>query len=97
MLQDYDIKIAKNDAGADNIFLTIYTDVGVIGYMIWQAERHPNLNLIYNDLINGLDRAKNNTDIVFEIGEYLERMYIFVTYPDGKTESYCQIWCVGHC
>ena len=53
--------------------------------------RHSNLNSIYNDLINGLDIAKNSANIVFEISEDPERMYIFVTYPDGITKQYSAI------
>jgi len=91
LLQNYDIKIDKNNAGVDNIFLTIYTNVNVIRYIIWSDRRHPDLNLIYNDLINGLNRAKNSANIVFEISEDPERMYIFVTYPDGITKQYSAI------
>jgi len=91
LIQNYNIRIGKNNAGVNNIFLTIYTDVGVIRYRIWQDRRHPDLNLIYNDLINGLNRAKNSAGIVFEISEDPERMYIFVTYPDGRTEQYSAV------
>ena len=91
LLQNFQIKIAKNEAGANNIFLTIYTDIGIVKYRIWNDIRHPDLNVIYNDLLNELNYVKNNPNAIFEIDEYPERMYIFITYSSGESKQYSAV------
>lgn len=79
-LQDFDLQII-NEKGYDVLYVTIWTDVNSVKYRISTDERHPNLIQIQNDFRTGLTLAKN-TEAVIDISEYLERMYIFVTFPN---------------
>jgi len=70
------------------IHLSIHTDVSSVSYRICADTRQPNLDDIYEDLKNTLELVMNEEDSYFKINEYLERNYVFITYPDGRIAQY---------
>jgi hypothetical protein len=87
-ISDYSINFTEEATNFSVIHLLIETDRGSITYRICSDSRQPDLNRIYSDLDSALTYVMNNENAEFEINEYLERNYIFVTYPDGKTLQY---------
>ena len=84
-LQKFKVQI-ENENGYDILYVTIWTDVNSVKYRISTDERHPDLQQIKNDFIQGLTIAKT-TDSSIDIEEYLERMYIFVNFPNASDNN----------
>ncbi len=90
VIQNFDVNLTQETNEGytfDVIYLRICSETVDVSYRINSDERHPNINIIYNSLKVGLQQAQNS-DLSFEISEYLERSYIFVTYPDGQVMQY---------
>lgn len=72
-------KVVRNSV--DVLLVIIETETETIKYRIWTDERHKNLDTIEHDFKKGLKKVvEENKDII--IDEFLERCYIFVTFPD---------------
>jgi len=76
-----------NGYAFDVIDLNVGTDAFEIRYRIVSDTRHPNISQIKQDLESGLTQARDSS-ACFDVNEYLERDYIFVTFPNGKQEQY---------
>lgn len=87
-ISDYTIEIIKESENFSSIRLAIVTDICSISYRVCADSRHPDLQEIYSDLAEALAFVKENENAVFEISEFLERAYIFITYPNGNTRQY---------
>lgn len=81
----------KTENVRDYIFnvinLEVVSSTARVKYRISSDERHPDINIIQQDLDEGLHEAQS-TNASFEISEYLIRNYILITYPNGKTKQY---------
>ncbi len=86
-IQDFDIQEVTEPSGHIVAHVKIDTDRDVVKYRVSTDDRHPKLTDIVNKLQNGLQTAKNS-DADFQISEYCERNYIFVTYPNSESEQY---------
>ncbi len=86
-IQDFEVEQITEKSGHIAAVVTIYTDRENTKYRVSNDDRHPDLGEIMTNLKTGLQAAKD-TDADFQINEYSEREYLFVTYPDGKTEQY---------
>ncbi|MFA6062858.1 MAG: hypothetical protein WC736_09680 [Gallionella sp.] len=86
-IQDFEVELVTEESGPVVAVVTIYTDRENTRYRVNSDGRHPDLDRIVTNLKSGLQAAKD-TDADFQINEYSERTYLFVTYPDGKTEQY---------
>jgi hypothetical protein len=69
------------------IDLFVNSSVGSHHYRVCSDDRHPDLNQIHLNLNSGLNSSSNGLGD-FSIDEYLERSYIFVSYPNGETAQY---------
>lgn len=86
-IQDFEVEQVAEESGHIAAVVTIYTDREIAKYRVSNDDRHPDLGRIVTDLKAGLQAAKD-TDADLKINEYSERMYLFVTYPNGKIEQY---------
>ncbi len=69
-LEDFEVQVV-NENGYDVLYVTIWTDVNSVKYRISTDERHPNLEQIQNDFINGLTLAKD-TNVTIDIKYCME-------------------------
>ncbi|MEQ2355760.1 hypothetical protein [Pseudoalteromonas piscicida] len=84
-IQEYKVQVVTENhpnGKLDVIHLLINSEYYSVKYRICTDERHPDLKVIEQNLLQGL----NSGD--FGINEYLERSYIFVNYPSGSTAQY---------
>jgi len=88
LIADYSIELVNESVDYRVIHLSICTDVSFVTYRICADIREPDIDRIYENLSNALEFVKTNEEANIKIHEYLERMYIFITYPDGKTIQY---------
>ena len=88
LIADYSIELVNEAVDYRVIHLSICTDVSFVTYRICADIREPDIDRIYENLSNALEFVKTNEEANIKIHEYLERMYIFITYPDGKTIQY---------
>ncbi|WP_100915739.1 hypothetical protein [Pseudoalteromonas spongiae] len=89
-IQAYDVKVVTETRGNstfDAIHLSITSEYYSVNYRICNDERHPDLKVIEQNLLQGLKATHQGTGD-FSINEYLERSYIFVSYPNGSTSQY---------
>ena len=89
-IQAYSVQVVteNNPSGTiDVIHLSITSEYDNVKYRICTDERHPDLKVIEQDLLQGLATAHQGT-ADFGINEYLARSYIFVSYPNGSTAQY---------
>jgi len=86
-IQDFEIEIVTQASDYVAAILTIHTDRGNFKFRVSKDLRHPDLDQIVSNLKSGIQTAKE-TDAYFQINEYHDRTYLFVTYPDGTTEQY---------
>ena len=85
LIADYSIELVNESVDYRVIHLSICTDVSFVTYRICADIREPDID---ENLSNALEFVKTNEEANIKIHEYLERMYIFITYPDGKTIQY---------
>jgi hypothetical protein len=71
----------------DVIDLFVNSLIGSHHYRVFSDDRYPDLNQIYLNFNSGLNSSLNGFGD-FSIDEYLERSYIFVSYPNGETAQY---------
>lgn len=88
LISDYSVEIVNESNDYRVIHLSIYTDVSIVSYRICTDTRQPNIDNIYRNLNDALLSVKTNANISLNINEYLERNYIFITYPDGNIIQY---------
>ena len=89
-IQSFDVTLAqetKDGHTLDVVHMSITSETADVRYRVVSDTRHPDINIIHQDLDSGLNQAINS-DFPFGINEYLERAYIFVTYPNGETAQY---------
>lgn len=82
-----DVEKVTESNGNIVIHLSINTDKDEIRYRICTDTRQPNLDDIFNDL-NSLVLMVRSASANLQINEYLERSYIYVTYPDERILQY---------
>ena len=90
LIQDYSVDIVQetsDDHTFGVIYMSITSETVNLKYRISSDERHPDLNVIHQDLNAGLSQAVNS-ELPFGINEYHERTYIFITYPNGDIKQY---------
>lgn len=76
----------KNDYTFDVIHLGVISETRNLKYRISGDERFT-IDYIESKLNQFKDEILH-PDSSFGINEYLERFYIYVTYPDGETDQY---------
>lgn len=86
-IQEFEVKKVTETNGGSAIHVTVNHDRGNVSFRITSDTRHPDIDIIESHLVQGLTTAKQ-TDAPFQINEYEERFYLFVTYPGGRTEQY---------
>ncbi|HHQ4895762.1 TPA: hypothetical protein ACSP31_003821 [Aeromonas veronii] len=89
-IQSYNVQVVTEshpDGKYDVIHLSITSGHHSVKYRICNDERHPVLNVIEQNLLQGLSATQQGAGD-FGINEYLERSYIFVSYPSGSTVQY---------
>lgn len=88
LIQDLYIEKVSDNA----IHLTVVSEYNTLRYKIIGDSRYTieHIEQRLNDFKNTYQDSEGDLGIT----EYLERMYIFVTYPDGETEQYTatRIW-----
>ncbi|WMN84135.1 hypothetical protein [Vibrio parahaemolyticus] len=89
-IQAYNVQVVTENhpnGAFDVIHLSITSEYHIVNYRICNDERHPDLKVIEQNLLQGLTAAHQGSGD-FGINEYLERSYIFVNYPNGSTAQY---------
>jgi len=86
-IQDFEIEIVTQASDYVAAILTIYTDRENFKFCVSKDPRHPDLDRIVSNLKSGIQTAKE-TDADFQINEFNDRNYLFVTYPDGTIGEY---------
>ncbi|MBB4267833.1 ABC-type Na+ transport system ATPase subunit NatA [Roseospira visakhapatnamensis] len=84
---NYSVRIVQTE-DYPYVFVEIFTEAQSLSYKIVTDENFSDINYIYQRLQNGISSAANNVNDNLEIGEYLERNYVFFTYPDGTQDKY---------
>jgi len=79
--------IEKENDNFKVLHLTIETNLAVTKYRICADRNEGPLEVIKDNLNEAKEQVKNS-ESRFGINEFLERNYIFVTYPDGKVKKY---------
>lgn len=93
LILEYSVNIIQetNDRRTFNVIhMNITSETIDLKYRISSDDNHPDLNIICQELNSGLNQAFNS-ELPFGISEYSERMYIFITYPDGNTKKYTAV------
>tara|TARA_R110001592_G_scaffold47952_5_gene151529 strand:+ start:3589 stop:3903 length:315 start_codon:yes stop_codon:yes gene_type:complete len=94
-VKDYQSSIKPNSAGAENIYIEcVFVNSGGndkrVTYRVWNDERHPDLLALKNLLDKGFTGAKLNRSKI-ELTEYLQRLYLHLTFPDIDEGKYLQV------
>lgn len=91
IIQQFNVSLHQetySDGGNFNVVhLEVLSESVHVKYRVCADTRNPDINIIKNDLESGLNQAASSS-FSFEISEYLERNYIFVTYPNGTIIQY---------
>ena len=87
-IQNYNVEIIpEGDGSFKAIYVDINTDYGNHKFRITKDDRHPDTDAIANKLEKGLKEAQQEAK-AFNINEYPERHYLFVSYPNGEQAQY---------